>query len=351
MTTPVIFPSPLSGNETLRAFSKSPNGRPTGQDFLVTSAQIAALAATLQTSPTNTNITTVGNGTITAASLVGLLATRSGPTSGFTDTTDTAANIISAMPSAAVIGDAFVVYYANTTAFPATLAAGSGVSFVGAYTSPVIPANSTAELVITYSATGAMTIRVVESTYNNAGGYDPSSILTQFGSGTGTFGEEGNIYKSFPAAGTSPASTGGDIVVATYTIPANSFDVAGRSLSFYAMGNFAANANTKTAKIIFGATTATVGSAVVGGTTIATTGASTGSGVGWALSSNVNATGANTQSYQETSTIVGTTHGGMGVSAALALTASSPIICAVTINCATTATDASLWAFEINATN
>jgi len=46
MTTPVIFPSPLSGNEAIRAFSKSPNGRPCGQDFLVTSAQIAALAGT-----------------------------------------------------------------------------------------------------------------------------------------------------------------------------------------------------------------------------------------------------------------------------------------------------------------
>ena len=182
----------------------------------------------------------------------------------------------------------------------------------------------------------------------------PSSINTQFGSGSAAFGEEGNIYKLF-TAGTSPASTGGDIVVATFTIPANSFDIAGRSLSIFASGNFANNTNVKTAKIIVGATTAVVGSAVSGGTTVATTGAySTTGAAGWSLSVNVNkygAAGSNTQNYQEMGVVIGATHGGMGVAGTLTLNEAAPITIAITLNSATTASDSSLWQVEANATN
>ena len=52
MTTPVQFSSPLSGKEMLRAFGSSPSGRPCGEDFLLTTAQIAALAGTNQPSVT-----------------------------------------------------------------------------------------------------------------------------------------------------------------------------------------------------------------------------------------------------------------------------------------------------------
>ena len=41
---PVNFATPLSGKETIRAFGVSSNGIPCGQDFLLTTAQIAALA-------------------------------------------------------------------------------------------------------------------------------------------------------------------------------------------------------------------------------------------------------------------------------------------------------------------
>ena len=46
MTTiaPTNFATPLSGNETIRAFGVSPNGYPCSQDFLLTTGQIAALA-------------------------------------------------------------------------------------------------------------------------------------------------------------------------------------------------------------------------------------------------------------------------------------------------------------------
>ena len=182
----------------------------------------------------------------------------------------------------------------------------------------------------------------------------PSIEQTQFGSGTAYFPEEGNVYRLF-AAGISPASTGSDIVVATFTVPANSFDIAGRSLTFFASGNFANNTNAKTAKIWVGATTATVGSAITGGTTIATTGVySTTGAVGWSLATNLSkygATGSNTQIYQEMGVIIGSSHGGMGIATTLTLAENAPIICAVTLNSATTASDSSLWQFEINATN
>lgn len=42
---PVAFPSPLAGTEMLRAFGVGSNGQPSGEDFLLTTAQIASLAS------------------------------------------------------------------------------------------------------------------------------------------------------------------------------------------------------------------------------------------------------------------------------------------------------------------
>ena len=303
-----------------------------------------------------TNIPTVGAGTLTAASIVSGIINRTGPTTAFTDTTDTAANIIAALPNA-VVGQSFSLWIINQTAFVDTLAAGTGITFAGiAGTSPVIASNSTARFQITVTAVGsnpALTMYLTEVAYNAPNGYDPSTVLTQFGSGSATFSEEGNVVKLF-TAGTTPASTAADIVVATYTLPANSFDATGRSIVLQAYGNLAANANNKTAKIIVGATTATIGSAVVGGTTVATTGVTAGNNVGWALTANVNKYGAansNTQNYQTTGIIIGATHGGIGVAGTLTLTENAPIIIAVTLNNATTATDSSLWQFIATASN
>lgn len=90
-------------------------------------------------------LTTVGAGTILAAVLASGAVTRTGPTAGYTDTTDTATNIINAlMPnvfigSGAVPGGAgssggiqpgtnFPFIFINTVAFAMTLAAGTGVT-------------------------------------------------------------------------------------------------------------------------------------------------------------------------------------------------------------------------------
>ena len=100
---PVNFASPLSGNETMRAFGVSANGQPSGQDFLLTTGQIAALAGQ-ETTFLSTAITTVGNGTLTAASLLGDQIVRTGPTGAYSDATDTATAIVAAFPGGSAAG-------------------------------------------------------------------------------------------------------------------------------------------------------------------------------------------------------------------------------------------------------
>lgn len=77
----------------------------------------------------NTTLTTVGNGTLTATALVGGQISRTGPTGPFTDTTDTAANILTADGGDFVAGDTFLIRIKNLTAFPETITAGAGVTW------------------------------------------------------------------------------------------------------------------------------------------------------------------------------------------------------------------------------
>jgi hypothetical protein len=186
--------------------------------------------------------------------------------------------------------------------------------------------------------------------------YVPSSALAQFGAGVGTFGLEGNIYSYADGTGLQVAVTGADKVVAVYSLPANSLDgIRFRGLLCQFSGNKANNASAITAKIIFNATTAVVGATVTGGTTIATTGATTTSGgVGWGIEGQVYKYGianSNTQITQEVSTVVGTTHGGMGLAATAAAVENAPILIAFTINAATTATDATAFFASVNSLN
>jgi len=111
---------------------------------LTTSALIASTA-----------LTTVGAGTVTGAGVAGGLTTRSGAQSNtaFTDTTDTADNIIAAMPNAN-IGQSFIWRYRNNTDATATIAGGSGVTVSGIATAPP---NTTVEFLVTYTAASTMT--------------------------------------------------------------------------------------------------------------------------------------------------------------------------------------------------
>lgn len=102
-------------------------------------------------------ITTAGAGTLTAATLMGGFIVRTGPTAAFTDTTDTAANILAALvPNVNAIaeyGQTFLVFYVNLSSFTATIAAGTNVTLAGTLT---VPAGGVR--VLLGSVTGASTL-------------------------------------------------------------------------------------------------------------------------------------------------------------------------------------------------
>ena len=108
------------------------------------------------------NSTAAGT-TLTAAQLLSPILLRSGPGAGFTDTTDTAANLIGAMPTPAV-DTIYKVEIANTTAFQQTIAAGAGVTFSGNLSAGnfVIAANTTRNLVlqVTSCAAGSQAVTI-----------------------------------------------------------------------------------------------------------------------------------------------------------------------------------------------
>jgi hypothetical protein len=77
-------------------------------------------------------ISTAGTGTWAAANIATGIINRTGPTAGYTDTTDTAANIITALSGNAPLpdgmaGQTFRMRFINTVAYNHTLAAGTGV--------------------------------------------------------------------------------------------------------------------------------------------------------------------------------------------------------------------------------
>lgn len=94
----------------------------------MTTSQIAGLSGNgLTQDILSTPITTVGNGTLTAAAMLGGLIIRTGPVAAYTDTTDTAAAIVSAIGSFNS-GATFVLTIKNATPYVQTLAGGTGVT-------------------------------------------------------------------------------------------------------------------------------------------------------------------------------------------------------------------------------
>jgi hypothetical protein len=107
-------------------------------------------------SPRQTTISTVGDGVLTAAAIKGGVIVRNGSVAAFTDTTATAAAIIAALGSDAVVGSSFYLIVKNITAFTETLAAGAGVTLNG--NKNVIPGNSVGFYLVTYTSATAVTI-------------------------------------------------------------------------------------------------------------------------------------------------------------------------------------------------
>jgi hypothetical protein len=197
----------------------------------------------------------------------------------------------------------------------------------------------------------------VDAIFNDI--YQNPNFVEPFGLGLGAISREGNIFRQVLAAtGVSPGATAADNVIGVFSIPANSFDIAGRGIAITAAGKFATNANTKQVKIIFNPSTAVVGATVgSGGTTVADSGAQTGSNVGWLIGANIfklGAAGANTQYGQCSGVIEGCSHIGVGTGGLPQFPTAAEnaaILLAITGNATTTATDIVMNFFEVNAMN
>lgn len=175
-----------------------------------------------------------------------------------------------------------------------------------------------------------------------------ASCLFRNGSGGGS------LFRTVPgvAGGVAPATTGADVVVAVYSVPANFFGMAGSGLQANASGSFAVNGDTKTAKLWFNPSAAVVGSAVTGGTLVGSTGAVATSGGSWEVQGNVfkrGVAGSNTQTVIGEGGTAGAVATGQSPNVDTTAVENAPILIAVTINCATTASDCTLNWFEVDA--
>lgn len=185
-----------TGTEILQVLPVQTNGQPAATTVQVTTQQIAALSASGTTSTQVTAINTVGAATLTAANLFSKIISRGGVQTGvFTDTTDTAANIIASLGASAVIGQSYQITYENNTAFNATLAGGTGVTIAGAI-GAIIPASAWARFLLVYSGANAVTITGFEAGQNSTlpnSQFLSSGTLTTFGVGQLT-GADYNIF-------------------------------------------------------------------------------------------------------------------------------------------------------------
>jgi hypothetical protein len=100
--------------------------------------------------------------------------------------------------------------------------------------------------------------------------------------GIGTVEPMGRLSSQFSVAGIGNGADTTDDTLFTYTLPASSFDVVGRGVVIEAFGKFAANADNKTVKLFFGASSYS-------------SGVQTGSGVGWYIRMEIFKQAANVQ--------------------------------------------------------
>ena len=116
--------------------------------------------------------TTAGSITATASQLVGgYLADGATQTAAFTVTTDTAANILAAMPNAAV-GTSFEFRFINndqsSTGYAGTLAGGTGVTIGTVLPNPAVPKGGYEDYVFTFTAIGSTPALTVEAVGGNS---------------------------------------------------------------------------------------------------------------------------------------------------------------------------------------
>lgn len=173
----------LNGKEVLQVLPIQSNSMPAATTVQVTTAQIAQLASTEGAPFVVTNITTAGNGTLTAAGLVGGEIVRTGPVAAFSDATDSAVNIIAALPGA-VVNSSFNILIKNATAFTQTITAGAGVTLP---LTVIVPAFTVSNYVGTVATATTVSLVHIDSTPISIGANTtaPSvGVLSTVGAGT-----------------------------------------------------------------------------------------------------------------------------------------------------------------------
>ena len=128
----------------------------------------------------NTEVPAIGAATLTGGAIVSGVITRSGGTAPYSDTTDTAANIVAAL-SDAIVGQSWHLLIKNTAGFTETLLAGSGVTLAG---QTIIPPNSAGLFLVTYIGTGAITVRGLAMVPLSTSMPEVATALTTVGAGT-----------------------------------------------------------------------------------------------------------------------------------------------------------------------
>jgi hypothetical protein len=205
----------------------------------------------MATAGTPNTLATIGAGVWTGPLIAGGIITRTGPIAGFTDTTDTADNIIQALLGNApdvesVQGTAFELLVQNTVAFAHTFAAGVGVVAGAGGTNLLnMPLSSVRDYLVTI--VNSTRQAVMNCTFLNASaivsfvlppgvfafpiGPDPRSVKITPGmtvSGTGitagttvigvTQGQGGLIGVRLSGNTTAPSAAGGNVLTFSPTI-------------------------------------------------------------------------------------------------------------------------------------
>jgi hypothetical protein len=180
------------------------------------------------------------------------------------------------------------------------------------------------------------------------------NILT-VGSGAALLRLSGNILLNAVATPVNPGAINVDNVIGSFSLPANTFDIAGRGIAISAAGIFGSTANNKRIKIIINPATAVLGATVgTGGVTICDTGVVATNGGGWALSGEVYKYGAaasNTQLGIHSQAQIGAGVAAMLAPSAIAAVESGAILVAIVGNATTVVGDIGLNFFQITAFN
>ena len=135
--------------------------------FIIDPYSISVALPTTKAASVN-SAAAVGNITATAAQMIaGYLVDSETQTAAFTVTTDTAANILAALPSIQV-GSTFVFRFINNdqsaTGYAATLAAGTGVTIGSTLPNPSVPKGSWCDYLAVFTSVGsspAITVNAV----------------------------------------------------------------------------------------------------------------------------------------------------------------------------------------------